>query len=174
MAAQFANLPRPLVCVVIGGNSSAHKLTRRATEELADQLLALSKNKGVGLAVTTSRRTGKENTAILKNKLTGPNCMLWSGEGKNPYFAMLGLADYILVTSDSASMVSEACATGKPVHIIDLEGGNERFAKFHESLRNEGITRPFTGALEDWRYSPLTCTQDAAKLVLEKMKTREG
>ena len=100
--------------------------------------------------------------------------MLWSGEGENPYFAMLGLADYILVTSDSASMVSEACATGKPVHIIDLEGGNERFTKFHDGLRNEGITRPFTGALEDWSYSPLTCTQDAARLVLEKMEARNG
>ena len=174
MAPLFADLPRPLVCVVIGGNSSAHKLTRRATAELADQLLALSKNMGVGLAVTTSRRTGDENTAILKNKLSGPNCMLWSGEGENPYFAMLGLANYILVTSDSASMVSEACATGKPVHIIDLEGGNDRFAKFHEGLRNEGITRPFTGQLEDWTYQPLTCTQEAARLVLEKIRAREN
>ena len=172
MAFQFASLPRPLVCVVIGGNSSAHRLTPRATEKLADRLLALSKDKGVGLTITTSRRTGDENTAILKNKLTGPNCVLWSGDGENPYFAMLGLADYILVTSDSASMVSEACATGKPVHIIDLEGGNKRFTRFHEGLRNDKITRPFTGALEDWSYSPLTCTQDAANLVSEKMKER--
>jgi mitochondrial fission protein ELM1 len=174
MASYFADLPRPLVCVVIGGNSGAHKLTRLATEKLADRLLFLSKNKGVGFVVTTSRRTGEENAAILKNKLAGPNCVVWSGEGENPYFAMLGLADYILVTSDSASMVSEACATGKPVHIIDLEGGNQRFTKFHEGLRNKGITRPFTGQLKDWTYPPLTCTQDAAKLVLEKMKARES
>jgi mitochondrial fission protein ELM1 len=172
LASLFIGLPRPLVCVIIGGNSGAHRFTSVAARNLADQLLSLSNETHVGLAVTTSRRTGVENTAILKNKLSGPNCMFWDGLGENPYFAMLGSADYFLVTSDSASMVSEACSTGKPVHIIELEGGNDRFTRFHTSLQNDEITRPFKGKLEDWSYSSLTCTEDAARLIIEKMNER--
>jgi mitochondrial fission protein ELM1 len=172
LAPLFIGLPRPLVCVIIGGNSNAHHFLPGAARNLAEQLLSLSNKKHVGLAVTTSRRTGEENTAILKNKLSGPNCFFWDGQGENPYFAMLGTADYFLVTSDSASMVSEACSTGKPVYIIELEGGNERFARLHKNLQNDGITRTFKGKLEDWSYSPPTCTQDAACFIIEKMRER--
>ena len=56
------------------------------------------------------------------------------------------------MTADSVSMVSEAAATGKPVHIIELEGGDGKFARFHEGMRQRGITRPFRGRLESWSY----------------------
>ena len=42
-------------------------------------------------------------------------------------------------------MISEAAATGKPVHILGLDGGNVKFARFHQIMRNAGITRPFAG-----------------------------
>ena len=79
---------------------------------------------------------------------------LWDGDGDNPYFAMLGLADAIVVTGDSVNMVSEACATGKPIHVFHLEGGSRKFSRFHAALETQGITRPFEGRLEEWRYTP--------------------
>lgn len=60
--------------------------------------------------------------------------VLWTGEGPNPYYAFLGLAEAILVTADSVNMVSEACGTGKPVHIIPLEGGSRKFRRFSSSI----------------------------------------
>ena len=77
-----------------------------------------------------------------------PVCRARSGaaSGDNPYYAYLAVADALLVTADSVSMVSEAAATGKPVHIIDLGGGDAKFARFHETMREAGITRPFAGA----------------------------
>ena len=48
---------------------------------------------------------------------------LWDGEGENPYFGLLGLADFLVVTCDSVNMVSEAASTGKPVYVADLPGG---------------------------------------------------
>ena len=38
----------------------------------------------------------------------------------NPYLGFLALADRIIVTSDSMSMLVEATATGKPVFVFDL------------------------------------------------------
>ena len=49
-------------------------------------------------------------------------------------------------------MVSEAAATGKPVHILDLPGGDAKFARFHEAMRQAGVTRPFAGEIEHWSY----------------------
>jgi len=77
---------------------------------------------------------------------------------------MLALADYILVTEDSVSLASEACATGKPVYVIPLSGGSARHRRFHEALRAEGLTRPFAGRLERWSYQPLF---DAARVAEE-------
>src|SRR5947208_1911126 len=71
---------------------------------------------------------------------------------ENPYFAYLALADAFMVTADSVSMISEAAATGNPVHILDLDGGNAKFARFHAAMQAAGITRPFTGRIESWCY----------------------
>jgi len=45
-------------------------------------------------------------------------------------------------------MVSEAAATAKPVHIVDLDGGSAKFERFHAAMRTAGIARPFRGAIE--------------------------
>jgi uncharacterized protein len=165
----FAALPRPLVAVLVGGTSRAYRLTPAIATRLAKRLAALCRDHGVGLMVTVSRRTGAENTAILRDHLAGLPCRFWDGAGDNPYFAMLGLADAVIVTADSISMISEACATGKPVHIIELEGGNRRFADFHRMLREDGITRPFDGTLAGWSYAPLDCTAVAARAVRARL-----
>ena len=41
---------------------------------------------------------------------------------RNPYLAYLGLADSFVVTAESMSMLTEAAATGKPLHIYDFSG----------------------------------------------------
>ena len=75
-----------------------------------------------------------------------------------PYYGWLGLADAIVVTSDSVSMASEACFTGKPVFVVDLPGGAPKFRAFHAGLRDAGFTRPYAGRLERWSYQPLDDT----------------
>jgi mitochondrial fission protein ELM1 len=50
-------------------------------------------------------------------------------------------------------MISEAAATGKPVHILGLDGGNTKLARFHRTMQEAGITRPFFGRIESWSYS---------------------
>ena len=155
-AARYAQLPRPLVAVLIGGANRVYRFDRAAAERLADGLARICKETGCGLLITASRRTGAENEALLRERLDGLPAEIWDGKGDNPYFAFLGLADAIIVTSDSANMVSEACYTGKPVHVFHLRGGEgTKFGRFHQSLQEAGITRPFEGRLESWQYDSL-------------------
>jgi len=159
---RLAGLGRPLVAVLIGGSNGQYRMTRQSTEALANGLADLARDHGVGLMVTASRRTGVENEALLRERLAGLPAEIWDGTGDNPYFGYLGLADAIVVTGDSVSMVSEACATGKPVYVFDLEGGSDKFRRFHENLRERGFTRAFTGKLENWDYKPLRDTAHVA------------
>lgn len=155
-APAFAHLPRPLVAVLIGGANRVYRFDRRTAEQLADGLASLAQASGCGLLVTTSRRTGAGNEALLRQRLHDLPVEFWDGEGENPYFAYLGLADALVVTGDSVNMVSEACYTGKPVHVFHLPGGaGTKFERFHEALAASGATRSFSGRLESWPCSPL-------------------
>lgn len=167
--AAAAGLPRPLAAVLIGGSNDVYRLTPTLTGELADRLATLARDRGAGLLVTPSRRTGTDNEAILRARLKDLPAVVWDGTGENPYYGFLGLADVVLCTSDSVSMVSEAASTGKPVYIIELAGGSAKFSRFHDHLYEERITRPFAGDLAGWQYRPLADTALVAEAVLRRM-----
>lgn len=170
-APQFADLPRPLVAVLIGGNSRAYRMTRSIVERLAGQLSKLVAD-GAGLLVTLSRRSGPEAATHLRQTLTGPSVWFWDGEGENPFLGFLGSADHIVATCDSVNMVSEAATTGKPVHLVEMKGGTPRSRRFQESFRSAGITRPFDGALTSWHYEPLQETARIAAEIAQRLDAR--
>lgn len=169
---KLAHLPAPRVAVMIGGNSRAHTMTLENARQLAAQLQQLAAQ-GYGVMVTASRRTGAENTRVLREKLNGNNVFFWDGTGDNPYFGFLGLADYIIVTEDSVSMTSEAVSTGKPVYIAGLTGGAARLDAFHRLLQEQGFTRPFTGELQAWSYDPPNDTIKVAEKIRAEMKGKQ-
>jgi uncharacterized protein len=162
---QIAHLPLPRIAVLIGGSNAVYRFTPHEMKGLSEQLAALAGREG-GLMITPSRRTGAENLAILQEALRGTPSFIWDGQGTNPYYGMLGLADAILVTCDSVNMASEACSTGKPVMVIDLPGGSDKFRRFHQAMRDDGMTRSFKGHIEKWNYAPL----DDMRLVVERVK----
>jgi mitochondrial fission protein ELM1 len=164
-APAFAHLPRPLVAVLVGGANRVYRFNHSAAERLADGLAAMARDSGCGLLVTTSRRTGAANEALLRERLQGLPVEFWDGTGENPYFAYLALADALVVTGDSVNMVSEACFTGKPVYVFNLPGGaRSKFGQFHKALAESGATRPFAGRLETW---PCTALDERAPLADE-------
>lgn len=171
-APQIADLPTPRAAVLIGGSNNRYRLTPDIMRRVAGQLAALARDQGIGLLVTPSRRTGAENEAILRECLAGLPAIIWDGAGENPYFAWLGLADWILVTCDSVSMTSEALSTGKPVYVIGLEGHSRRIEDFHRRMRDAGYTRPFDGTLDRWDYSPPDDTSRAAAALRDILSRR--
>jgi uncharacterized protein len=170
-AALFAALPRPLVAVLIGGDNRVYRLTPQRFSALADQLAALARH-GIGLAITPSRRTGQAAQDLLRARLQGLPAFIWDGSGDNPYFGMLGLADAVIVTADSVNMVSEAAATGKPVHVVPLDGGSAKFERFHRAMEEAGITRPFDGTIGGWTYRPPDEAARAAALIRDRFARR--
>jgi mitochondrial fission protein ELM1 len=145
-------------------------------KQLADNLATLASDKGYGLAITASPRTPPEAVAVitqrLESELATGKAVYWNGAGDNPYLGYLAHADAILVTGDSVNMVSEAAATGKPVHVIELAGGSDKFRQFHAEMAKAGITRPFVGAIEDWSYTRPDDTARVAAEIHRRLATR--
>lgn len=146
----FKKNSKPVVSVLIGGSNAVYKLEKDEMQKLAEQLKAIALTGKYRLMITGSRRTGEENIAVLNRVLEGSGVYIWDMQGANPYFAMLELADYILVTGDSVNMVTEACSVGKPVMIIPLKGGSKKFERFHKLLLDSGYVRIFRGDIEDF------------------------
>ena len=169
-AAALADLPRPLTTVLVGGPNRVYRLTPQVMADFAARLAAFAGDTGGTLLVTPSRRTGAENEAVLRAGLRDSRAIVWDGSGDNPYFGYLAHADQIVVTCDSVSMVSEACATGKPVYVYDLPGGGEKFRRFHDLLRSEEITKPFTGKVSEWSYPYVDETAAVGAEIRRRMK----
>lgn len=123
--ARVAHLPRPRIAVLAGGNSGPYPFDRASGARLASKLEELVADVGGSLLVTTSARTLDETTQALFDGIRSPSIRYrWQkNDPDNPFFAFLGLADRVVVTADSVSMMTEACATGRPVYLYDTGEG---------------------------------------------------
>ena len=171
-AAQLDGLPHPRVAALIGGRSKAFNLSPERAAAIANDIQQPLEHDGGALMMTFSRRTPVQARALMTARLRHLPGMIWDGEGDNPYFAFLAAADYVLVTEDSANMATEAAATGKPVFILKMDGESLKFRLFHESLEQQGATRPFDGALQGWSYQPLAETDRLAAEVLARREAK--
>ena len=171
-ADQLDPLPHPRLAVLIGGRSKAFDLSAETARRLGVDIRTAVEAQGGSVMVSFSRRTPPEPQRILTEALSSLPGVIWDGEGPNPYFAFLAAADHILVTEDSANMPAEAAATGKPVHLLKIDGAQARKARFHADLAARGIARPFDGKLDSWTYEPLRETERAAVEVLRRLRER--
>jgi len=160
-APNFSEIPRPLVAVLLGGSNGRYRFDVAAARDLAAQLAHIMDADGAGLVITPSRRTAPEVLAVLRATLQPRGAWFWDGAGDNPYFGMLGLADAIICTADSVSMVSEAVATAAPVLLVRLAGRSARIGAFMDALAADGRVRDFAGRLELWETAPMDDTAAA-------------
>lgn len=168
-APRLAHLPRPLVAVLVGGSNGRFRLGAAEAAALGAQLADMMRRDRVGLALTPSRRTSPAACAALRDAIQPGGGWMWDGQGDNPYFGLLALADAIVVTEDSVSMVSEAVATRAPVLVAALPGRSRRIRLFNRLLQEDGRTRPFTGRLDIWPVAPMDDTQAAGDEVRRQL-----
>ncbi|MBT3360462.1 MAG: nucleoside-diphosphate sugar epimerase [Rhodospirillales bacterium] len=168
---RFADLPKPRIALIVGGSSRRRKFTSEMATELGRKAAKMASATGGSLLVTTSRRTGEAEAALLA-EINDPNFVFrWGDEGENPYFGFLALADTVIVTGDSVSMVSEACATPAPVYIYGPKALTpQKHTKLHRELFERGFARPLGDAFEEWTHDPL----NAAGEIAEEVRRRFG
>ena len=162
-ATKLQTLPMPRVAMLIGGPSKTHKFSKsnhKAHLNAARQALS----EGFSLLITVSRRTPAK---IIKDyqilASDNDNVWLYDGEGENPYYAFLGAADSIVVTEDSTNMLTEACATGKPIFRLPMSGKPGKFDILYNQLSSRCNISQFHGQFTASPYEPLSETHRAAQ-----------
>ena len=153
----IAALLSPRVAVFLGGDNAVYTFTAADCERLAMALKSI-RDLGVSFMVSPSRRSSPRLVAAVDAATRHTPRLFWDGEGLNPYADYLAHADALIVTSDSVNMVSEACVTGRPVHVFHPSGGSPKFARFHDALEKHGGCRPLQAPMqkwEQWSYEPL-------------------
>ena len=91
---------------------------------------------------------------------------------KQAYLSAYALADYIIVTCDSISMISEAATSGKPIFVAHMKEkkNNYRFKRFIELFKQMGITRDLGEKVETWTYNKHNEAQRIAIEIKNKIK----
>ena len=160
---RLGSLPRPLIALMVGGSTRRRRFTEAMARQLGSAANAMAEAAGGALLVSTSRRTGPAAAALVAEIVVPSHLYRWGDGGDNPYAGYLGLADAVIVTGDSVSMCSEACATPGPVYIYAPDALTApKHGRFHQGLFAEGYARPLAGRLEEWRHQPLNAAHDIA------------
>jgi mitochondrial fission protein ELM1 len=119
---RMAALPSPYTVLLVGGNSPSYVLDATTAARLGAEASTVVRGNGGSLLVATSSRTSAEAADALEAAIDCPHHFhrFRKGSCENPYRPFLALAERFIVTGDSASMLAEACATGRPVAIYPV------------------------------------------------------
>jgi len=152
----FSHLKHPYISLIIGGSSKNGIFDLNHARELGIMSNEMALNLSASLLISTSRRTSEEALEVLMAQITVPNYLYsYGSKGDNPYLAYLALSDYIIVTGDSVSMISEACFTGKPVFIYspyNITGKKHKY--FHSSLIDKNYATYLSNNETSYMFKP--------------------
>jgi mitochondrial fission protein ELM1 len=133
------------IAVLVGGNYKNKPFPVVAIKELLQDINFLKKENDKVLIVNSRRTSDKINQFIKDHIAENNNYCFFNFHdyvANNPYLAILALADIIVVTGDSVSMVSDALATGKELYIFNHKDiASAKHRQFHSNLFDLGLAR---------------------------------
>jgi uncharacterized protein len=165
-------LPHPRVALLVGGPLRGGEMPPAMAHALGRRVARLASRWGGSVMATTTHRTGQEATDALAAGLGRVMHLLyrWGEPGENPYRGFLATADAIVVTAESAAMLSEACATPAPVYAALPELGGQRQRRLLEALIAAGQVRPLRDSVARFDRTPLDEAGRVAAEVLRRFQ----
>ncbi len=162
---------KELVAFIIGGPNKYYNYSEKQIHELFNKVKTLFTVDKFKIIVIPSYRTPENILKIAFNTFS-INHHVVKNIDKKAYLSALAISNYIVVTCDSTSMISEAAITGKPVYIAMMKSFKPtgRFKKFYSQLKDLGITRELEDRVESWSYNSLNEVNRIAPIVKAKMK----
>jgi len=171
----FREIKKNKIALLVGGASKRTEFEEKSAAKLAKHASEVAQNMDATLLILNSRRTGAELNAAIKENLNCDHRFFdWlDTKNNNPYLAILGEADYFIITGDSVSMISECCSSGKPTYIFDEKNiSAPKHRKFHHELIKENFAKKFSGEifqLEKFTSKRLQETKRIALIIREQI-----
>ena len=160
-----------IVTLVTGGPNKYYDFNEKEINRIFSKINDNFIIKGYQLIFIPSIRTPQKIIDYAK-KYFDNNQIIIDKVDKKAYFSSLKLTDYIVVTCDSTSMISEAAMTGKPIYVAQMEPvrNNYRFKKFFELFKSLKIIKDLENSLEKWSYDKLNETDKISVYIKEQFK----
>ena len=162
---------KKIVSFVIGGPNKYYNYSEDQTHFMFNKIKNLFTPDKYKIVIIPSYRTPER---VIKKAFNtfGFNHHVVKNIDKKAYLGSLAIADYIIVTCDSTSMISEAAVTGKPVYAAMMKPikSIRRFNRFFNQFKDLGIIKELTDNIDSWSYDKLDEVNRIAPLIKEKMK----
>ena len=134
--------------LLIGGDTKGVKMTEQQIRVIIHQLKGVAENYNMDFIITTSRRTPEavEQLVLREFRDYKRSALLIIANKSNVPEAVggiLALADVVIVSGESVSMVSEAASSGKKVVVYPVDGealrpNENKYTRFVEGLSRQG------------------------------------
>ena len=162
---------KQIVSLIIGGPNKYYDYSDQELHKLFTKIKTLFTPDKFKLVIIPSYRTPEEVIKKAYDAFSSNHHVVKTVD-KKAYLSSLAIADFMIVTCDSTSMISEAAVTGKPVYIAMMKSKkrNARFKKFYSQLSNLGITKELNNVVENWSYENLNEASRIAPLIKSRMK----
>ena len=161
---------KKIITLILGGPTKYYSYSNQNILNIFSKISKQILNKDFQLIVIPSNRTPIKTIELAK-KFFGEEHLIIDSVDKNAYLSSLSVADYIIVTCDSSSMISEAALTGKPLYVAMIPPSKKdtRFQNFRKLFEKMNIIREFDGKLETWNYEKLDETKRIAYEIKNKL-----
>ncbi len=154
-----------IVSLILGGPNKYYSFNSDQIINIFNQIKSIFVSAGYKVIIIPSMRTPKEtiDLAVREMGLCG---YVVNKVDKQAYLSAYALANYVIVTCDSTSMISEAATSGKPIFVAHMKAkrNNYRFNRFYELFKQMGITRNLGEKVETWTYNK---HNEAQRIALE-------
>jgi hypothetical protein len=160
-----------VVSLILGGPNKYYKFDHDQLLNIFNMIKSNFVSKGYRVVVIPSMRTPKASIELAVREM-GSYGYVVKGVDKQAYLSAYALANYVVVTCDSTSMISEAATSGKPIFVAHMEPkkNNYRFKKFFNLFREMGITRDLGEKVEPWTYNKHNEAERIGNLIRNKIK----
>ena len=163
-----------IVSLIVGGPNKYYDYKTIEVEKIFNKIKLNFIDNGYQLIFIPSMRTPK---SVIDRAINffDKNQVIITDIDKKAYLSSLRLANHIVVTCDSTSMISEAAITGKPIYVAQMPPvkNNNRFQKFFEMFKKLNIIKDLDDKLEDWKYEKLNETDRISGYIKSKIKNYE-
>ena len=162
---------KKIITFLIGGPNKYYDYSDEQIHYLFNKVKTIFTPDKFKIVVIPSYRTPEEVIKKAYNTFS-VNHFVVKKIDKKAYLSSLAIADYVVVTCDSTSMISEAAVTGKPVYIAKMKPirNIRRFQSFFSQFNELGITKELTETIDNWSYDKLDEVNRIAPIIRERMK----
>jgi uncharacterized protein len=145
-----------IVTLILGGPNKYYSFDKEQLLNIFNEIKSKFISDGYKVIVIPSIRTPKEIIEFAIQEMKGCGYVA-NAVNKQAYLSSYALADFVVVTCDSTSMISEAAVSGKPIFIAHMKPkkNNYRFKRFFKLFREKGITRDLGEPVGSWTYNKL-------------------